>query len=372
MKAVVSREDLLRGLSRVASAVPARAAQPMLEHVVLEFIPDHGGAIRALATDLEIAIVSEVPASIKEAGVLTVPGKILLEGVREMPDGDLELMSGERHALTLKAGKARMTLRGASREDYPKIPLVPLDNPFQVASGVLRDAIRRTIIAASSDNTRTFLTGGNLVITGSQTRLVATDGHRLAISDFPLAEGPRGGKGLNVNVLVPARILGIVASDLGDDAKVRIAVTDTHIVFETPGGTFHSRLIAEKFPDYEKIIPKASERTIELETSAFAAALRRTNPFVNPRTLGVTLAVHSNRIQISAESPELGEATDEVPATCTGGSIEINFRAPYLADACKVIGGESLRIELGAKIAPAVFSSTTNKDYKYILMPLRG
>ncbi len=372
MKAVVAREDLLRGISRVAAAVPARSPQPLLGNIVLEFIPDQGGSVRALATDLEIAIVVETPASIKEAGAMTVPGKTLLESVRELPEGDIELMSGERHTLTLKSGKARLTLRGTPREDYPKIPLAAVENPFQVASGVLRDAIRRTIVAASTDNTRTFLTGGNLVIAGSQTRLVATDGHRLAICDFPLAEGPRGGKALNVNVLVPARILGLVAADLPDDARVQIAVTDTHIVFVTPGGTFHSRLIAEKFPDYEKIIPKASERQVEVEASAFASALRRANPFVNPRTQGVNLAIRADRIVISAESPEVGEAQDEVPAECQGGNIEINFRAPYLSDACKVLGGSKLHIELGAKIAPAVFTVAGDKSYKYILMPLRG
>lgn len=372
MKAVVSREELLRGIARVATALPARAAQPILTHIVLEFSPEQGGSIRALATDLEIAVSVEVPASIKEAGSMTVPGKTFLESIREMPDGDLELLSGERHALTLKAGKARLTLRGASREDYPRIPLVEPQNPFIVAANVLRTAIKRTIIAASHDDTRTFLTGGNLVISGSQTRLVATDGHRLAISDFPLAEGPKGGKALNVNVLIPSRILGIVASDLPDDARVQVAVTDTHIVFVTPGGTFHSRLIAEKFPDYEKIVPKASERTVEVDADAFAAGLRRAHPFLNPRSQGVNLAIKTDRIVISSESPEVGDAQDEVEATCSGGALEINFRAPYLADACKVLGGGTMRIEMGAKIAPAVFTNAEDKTYKYILMPLRG
>lgn len=371
MKAVISRDDLIRGITRTASALPQRSSIPALSNILLEFLQEDG-ALRSTATDLELAVIVDMPATIQESGALTVPGKKLLESVREMPDGEITLMSGERNTLTLKCGKARLTLRGTAREEYPSLPPVSVENPFHVASGVLRDAVRKTIIAAGTDDTRTFLTGVNMVISGSETRLVATDGHRLAICDFSLSEGPHGGKALNVNVLAPARVLSLAALDLPDDGKVQIAVTETHIVFITSGGNYYSRLIAEKFPDYEKIIPKSAELKVTLNTAAFAEALRRVNPFANPRTQAVNLMIKSDRVVVATEAPEFGEAHDEVDAKVTGGAMEISFRARYIADVLKVLKGAELTIDLGAQKLPAIFTTADDKGYRYILMPMRG
>lgn len=375
MKAVVSKPDLIAGITRTAGALPQRPTSiQALQNILLHFSASEG-AIRSTATDLEIAVIVDTPATVQAGGDLAVPGKKLLESVREMPDGEISLVVTERNALTLKCGRTRLLLRGSPREDYPAIPSVSGDVKLSVDAPVLGEAIRRTIIAASHDEARSFLTGANLIVNAKQTRLVATDGHRLAISDFLLSGHKKvgAGKDPDVNVIIPARILAEVAASLPDSGAVEITVGETNVIFALPAGTYYSRLIAEKFPDYEKIIPKASDRKITISRANLADALHRVSPFTNQRTQQVLLSIKSDRVVVSAETPEFGEGHDEIDAAVAGTPLDISFNARYLLDVLKVLKDDEVTIELGAKIAPAIFS-TAKKDegYSYILMPLRG
>lgn len=371
MKAIVNKEDLLAGVARAAGALPQRpTSHQALQNLLLEFRPGDG-ALRATATDLEVAIILDIPATIQEEGALAVPGKKLLESVREMPSGEMSLIGSERHSLTLKSGKSRLTLLGAARDEYPAIPPVTGEKSFTTEAPVIREAMRKTIIAASRDEARNFLTGAYLTTTDVQGRFVATDGHRLALCDFSLAPAKKG-KGEGVAVIVPARIIQEVAANLPAAGEVKVSVSETHVVFVTAIGTYYSRLIAEKFPEYEKIIPKTTDHKIVVDRVDFTDALRRVNPVVNPRTYSVLLSIKADRIILAAETPEFGEAQDEVDASVTGSSMDISFNARYLQDVLKVMEGEELVVELGAKISPAVFSSAKDQGYRYVLMPLRG
>ncbi len=374
MKAVVSKPDLIAGITRTAGALPQRPSSMQALHNILLHFSESEGAIRSTATDLEIAVIVDTPATVQAGGELAVPGKKLLESVREMPDGEISLLVTERNALTLKCGRTRLTLRGTAREDYPAIPTITSEVSLQIDAPVLGEAIRRTVIAASHDEARSFLTGANLIVNAKQTRLVATDGHRLAISDFVLSGHKKAGadKDTDINVIIPARILAEIAGNLPDSGTVELSIGETNVIFTLPAGTYYSRLIAEKFPDYEKIIPKASDRKITIARQSFADALRRVSPFTNQRTQQVLLSIKSDRVIVSAETPEFGEGHDEVDATVTGTPLEISFNARYVLDVLKVLQDDEVMIEMGAKIAPAVFTTAKDAGYSYILMPLRG
>lgn len=370
MKAVLSKSDFLDAITRAAGALPQRSSSiQALQNILLDFRAGDG-AIRSTATDLEVAVIVDSPATIQEEGAIAVPGAKLLESVREMPDGEITLIGAERNTLTLKSGKARLLLRGTSREEYPALPAVTGDKSFEMDAALLRECVRRTVIAASHDQARSFLTGAHLSIADRRGRFVATDGHRLAISEFQPAAGKGSAKG-GVNVIIPARILQIVSNHVAG-GLVTVTVGETHVVFTTDGGTYYSRLIAEKFPDYEKIIPKASDRKVVLSRKTLSDSLRRVSLFTNQRTAAVNFSIKSDKLVISAETPEFGEATDEIEANVTGSALEISFNARYLQDVLKVLQGDELSIELGAKIAPAVLKTQEDKGYLYILMPLRG
>lgn len=369
MKAIASKEDLIAGITRTAGALPQRpSSMQILQNILLTF-SEEDGAIRSTATDLEMAVIVDTPATVQKGGSITVPGKKLLESIRELHDGEVSLVVGDNNRLTLKSGKTRLTLLGTGREDYPSIPALASDSSVTVDADAFRAAIRRTIIAASKDDARSFLTGVNLIVNATETRLVATDGHRLAISDFEVAKAKKSKS--DINVIIPARILSEIAANVSG-GTMEIAVGETNVVFTTGVGTYYSRLIAEKFPDYKKIIPSATDRKIEISRQALSDSLRRVMPFTNLRTNAVLIAVKSDHLVITTETPEFGEAQDEVDARVIGSSMEISFNTRYIQEMLKALAGDELVIEMGAKLSPAILSSPSEKGYSYILMPLRG
>lgn len=371
MKATVSKEDLIAGISRTAGALPQRpSSMQVLQNILLKF-SEEDRAIRSTATDLEIAVIVETPATVQQGGVVTVPGKKFLESVRELPAGEVSL-SVDQKRLTLKSGRTRLTLLGAAGEEYPSIPTTTGGAEVTVDAEAFREAARKTVIAVSTDEARSFLTGAALIVNSECTRLVATDGHRLAIADFGLVKSKKAKNGaVEINAIIPRRILAEIISE-STQGEISIAVGETNAVFTTSGGTYYSRLIAEKFPDYKKIIPGAPEKKIEIDRQKLADALRRVSPFSNVRTHGVMFSLKSDHVILSAETPEFGEAQDEVEASVSGSPIDIHFNSRYLIDLLKILKGDKIKIGLGQKISPAVFSTEDDKGYIYVLMPLRS
>lgn len=380
MKATVTKSELLAGISRAVGALPQRPTSMQVLHNILLDCSSNADAIRLEATDMEIASIAEIPATIRKAGRMTIPGKKLLESVRELPDGEVTLTGSDNHTLTLKSGRARLIIRGTAAEDYPTLPifegvqsresapLIPGSVPFVVEAAYLKETIRRTIVAASKDENRSFLTGASLVINGERSHFVATDGHRLAVNDFTIVSKQ---KKLEIDVIIPLRILTELAGNLPGEGSVEVQVGETQILFKFDGGAYYSRLIAEKYPDYQKIIPKALAKKIEVSRQDFIDTLKCVSPFSNPRTHALFLSIKSDKLVVTAETPEFGEGHDEVEAEVNGTPMDISFNSHYLLDGLKALTGDKLTFELGEKISPAVLTSGSDEGYKYILMPLR-
>lgn len=373
MKAVASKQDLVEAFTRAAGALPQRATSiPILSSILLEF-QAKDSSIRATATDLEVAVITDCPATVSESGAIVVPGAKLLESVREMPEGEITISATEKNSLTLKNGRARLILRGAGRDEYPGLPSVTGQQVLKVEAPRFKECIHRTIIAASRDESRSFLTGALIEWSDAVGRMVSTDGHRLAISEFEAGGAKKSAKnGEPISVIAPARILSLIAANLAGESHLEIGFGETHIIFTAARATFYSRLIAEKFPDYGKIIPKGSERRIRIDRARFAEVLKRVGLFTNERTSSMLFSIKEDRIVFSAETPEFGEAQDEIEAVVEGNAIDIPFNVRYIQDALKVMTGDEIEIAMGTRTAPAVFTTTRDQGYRYILMPLRN
>jgi len=370
MNASISKNDFMNALTKVASALPSRATSIYaLQNILLEF-KEGEGAIRISATDLEVSSVVDSPATVQEEGSLAVIGSKLIESIRELPDDEIILSSSEKNVLNLKSGKTRFNLRGVSREEYPTLPVLTGEKSFKVSSKVLKEAIKKTIIAVSVNEARTFLTGAYFTIVDKKIRLVSTDGHRLALSD--ITAGEIGKEKKNVSVIIPARILLIAAAAFEPDEKITISLSETHVVFSGETGRFSGRLIVEKFPDYQKIIPKKFETSIKINRQVLLDTLRRVSVYSTGEMTPVSFNVKSGKIFLHAESPEFGDAQDEIEAEVKGPAIETNFNSKFIQDVLKVLTGDELNIEMSSKIAPALFKTDNDKEYIYILMPLRG
>lgn len=375
MKAVASKQDLVEAFTRAGGALPQRAPGiPILASILLDF-NDKESLIRATATDLEVAVIAECPATVHESGSIAVPGAKLLDSVREMPDGEISISTNEHNGLILKNGRARLVLMGAGRQEYPGLPSIAGQKTIKVDAVRFRECVQRTIIAASRDENRSFLTGALFEWHAAAGRLVSTDIHRLAISEFD-AGGAGADKAVNsgdpIGVVAPTRILSLVSGNLAGESHLQIGFGETHIIFTASRATYYSRLIAEKFPDYAKIVPKASERRLKFDRARLAEVLKRVGLFTNERTSSILFSIKEDRVVFSAMTPELGEAQDEIEAVIEGTPVEVPFNVRYIQDVLKVMTGDEVEIAMSSRTSPAVFTSNRDQGYRYILMPLRN
>lgn len=352
---------------RVGGAVPARSPTPILAHLLLEASKK---VLQATGTDLEIGIVARAAADVKEGGAATAPAAKILEILRACPDAPVEIDADEQNRLTIKCARSRFALSGLPRADFPTLPAPGKEASFKVPQPVLRDLVRRTLFAAAEGDARAFLAGAFLVVYGSRVRMVATDGHRLALAEAPLA----GTFKKRVEVIVPAKTLNEVSRNLADEGEVEVTVGGNQIAFETGSVRLVSRLIAETFPNYEQVIPKAHDKAVKIAGAALHDAVRRVEILADHKSGAVRLRLAGDRLHIAAQDREVGEAHEEVEAACEGGEIEIAFKGRYLADALRAIDSGVVRIEFSGPLAPAVFRPASGEgkgEHLVVIMPMR-
>src|SRR5581483_1851163 len=276
MKVVLTRADLLKGISTVQSAVAAKNTMPILANVLLEA---RDKKLEFVATDLDMGIRCSVQAEVVEKGSITINAKKLSDIVRELPEASVDLEIDDSHKMILVCQKSNFKIHGLPKDDFPILPEVKKDKVFKVKGSLLQEMIRKTIFAVSTDETRYVLNGVFFQIEGGKVRMVATDGHRLAFIQKKL-EGKNDEK---CNVIIPTKTLNEltkVVSDLSkgkeeEDVIVEITATENQIKFAAGGVEIISRLIEGQFPNYEQVIPKESDKKVEASTSELASATRR-------------------------------------------------------------------------------------------------
>ena len=275
MKVVLTRGDLLRGVTTVQSAVASKNTMPILANVLLEAKDKR---LEFVATDLDMGIRCSVPAEIVEKGNITINAKKLSDIVRELPEATVELEIDDSHKMILVCQKSNFKVHGLPKDDFPILPEVKKDKVFKIKGSLLQEMTRKTIFAVSTDETRYVLNGVFFQVEGGKLRMVATDGHRLAFIQKKL-EGKNDDK---ASVIIPTKTLNElskVISDLGkgkeDELIVEIYVTDNQIKFVIEGVEIVSRLIEGQFPNYEQVIPKESDKKIEASVSELSSATRR-------------------------------------------------------------------------------------------------
>ncbi|RMH58572.1 MAG: DNA polymerase III subunit beta [Candidatus Hydrogenedentota bacterium] len=371
LNVVVSKDDLWSGLCRVTGGLPQRPTSiQILQNMLIE-ADKKEKALRITATDLELVLCVNIPATVDEAGSLTVPGRKFFEAVREFPEGEIHLTATENHSLGVKLEKTRISLRGTAPEEYPNVLLKTEGTTIGMKSGSLRKALQKTIIATSREESRSFLAGVNFEIRKESQRLIATDGHRLAVSEIDVEGGIS--KKNAINAIVPSRAVLALVNMLPEAGDVKATFGDAQCVFETENDRFFSRLISEKFPDYEKIIPKSSDVVVEVDREEFLDLLRHVSPLVGGiENHKVVMTIGKDSLSLWATSPEFGEAFDEIPATAEGKEFNVKYNAKYLRDGVRALDGETLRMEINQKLIPTVMTSEDDPNYRYIVMPLRA
>ena len=374
MKFSVDRAVLLKALAHVQSVVERRNTIPILANVLLEA---RESGLKLTATDMEIAVVEEVPGvTVARGGRTTAPAATLYEIVRKLPETakvELDHPGGDAQ-LTLRAGRFDTKLSVLPVEDFPSMTEGKLPHKFSLPAGALRELVDRTRFAISTEETRYYLNGIYLHATESGgakvLRAVATDGHRLARVEEPLPEGASAMPG----VILPRKTvneLRKLAEEVQDE--VQVALSDTKIRFSLGPVQLTSKLIDGTFPEYERVIPRGNDKVLRVAKDAFAAAVARVAAISSERSRPVKLSVDRNHLLISAASPEQGQAQEELDGeavTYEHGPIEIGFQARYLNDITDQIATQ-VEFRFADGSAPTIVTDSAKPEALYVLMPMR-
>ncbi len=373
MRFKADRASLLKALAHVQSVVEKRNTIPILANVLLSV---HGGTLTLTATDMEIAIVEDVPASAVQEGSCTAPATTLYEIVRKLPDGvELELdQPGGDQQLQLRAGKYETKLVVLPTEDFPAMTAGILPHRFSLSALQLRGLIDRTRFAISTEETRYYLNGIFLHAAESDglrmLRAVATDGHRLARVEEPLPEGA----GQMPGVIVPRKTVNELRKLLDEvSGNVEVALSDTRIQFTVDAIKLTSKLIDGTFPEYERVIPRGNDKVLRVAKKDFAEAVARVAAISTERARPVKLSLGRDALVLSSSSPEQGTAMEELDSDRVkyeASPLEIGFQARYLNDITDQIA-EQVEFRFADGQAPTVVQDAADASALYVLMPMR-
>lgn len=382
MELIVDRAVMLSELSLLQGVVEKKNTLPVLAHLLMraeaaEGSKGAGGRVELAATDLEIGIVSEFQAQCLSGGGLTVSAKKMHEIVRSLPDADLHLKSKDGRCLEISCGRAQYSIMGLPEGDFPSIPAAPSVWASSVPCEALVKLVSETSFAITADETRFAVSGGLLLLSRMQATLVATDGHRLAYASAAL---PGSGPESPVQILLPRKTLVELRklADSGDET-IGFHRDDKHVFFRAGSRTMISRVLEGTFPSYEKVIPLTHPRVFTLGRDELLAAVRRVAILSNDRTRAIRIAFMADRIELRAESPELGEAREHIPYEYSGPEMQVAFNATYIMDFLGAVATDKIEVRLKDPETQALFlpSQKTGQkveetDYRYVIMPMRA
>lgn len=367
MKFTISREKLQEGLSAVTAAVPAKTTLPVLANLLVE-TTDRG--IRFSATDLDIAVSTEVAADVETAGAITIPARKLGEIARELPPSPVRFSSSGEQRVTLECGRSKFKLLGLPRDEFPTFPAIRFNEAWRVKSGALQQLISHTAFAVSTEESRPILNGVLWELRETRMRMVATNGHRLARMEVPVevSNAPPG------DLIVPPKALEQIRRLFPAEEELEIARGDNHIGFRSPFTSVFTRLVEGPYPNYEQVIPKDNDRVCLVDKSALASALKRMSIIASDQTHRIKMSFNAAMLRFSVTTPDLGEASDELPVNYTGDPLDIGFNATYMLDILRFMPTEQVRLtfkapERAATIEPEGWDDPA--QYLCLVMPLR-
>jgi DNA polymerase-3 subunit beta len=363
MKVTVTRENFQRGLSAVAATIPTRTTLPVLSNILVETVED---GLRVRGTDLDISVSVKTAAAVERQGAITVPAKKVADIARELPDAPVQLESEGGRAV-LVCGNSRFRLNALPSEEYPSFPDVPFEEGWKLRGGELQTLSAHTSFAVSGEETRPVLNGVLWQVRGEEMRMVATNGHRLAKMGLRLGVGAG-----EEDLIVPPKALQQVERLFDAEDELEIARSESHLGFRTARTEVYTRLIEGPYPNYEQVLPKSHDKECVADRGELTAAIKRMAIVASDQTHRVRLSFAPEKLALAVQTPDLGEAEDELPIAYEGAPIEIGFNAQYLLEVLRYLGGDEVKVSLSAPERPATFEPVGgDQDYVCLVMPLR-
>ena len=365
MKFTISREVLLQPLSQVVGVVERRQTLPVLANFMLSA---RNGQLTVTGTDMEVELISTIPADVSMDGDITVPARKLVDIIRALPDGAAITFSVTGDQATLSAGRSRFKLSTLPASEFPATDQVEALENIMVSEPDLKNMMDKTSFAMANQDVRYYLNGLLFDFSGKQLRAVATDGHRLAVCDLDgVVE-----IGDERQLIVPRKgVLELSRMLSADGGEVTLAIGRNHIRLVKDDMTFTSKLIDGRFPDYQAVIPIGADKQMLVEKESFIHALQRVAILSNEKYKGVRLEAAGPTIKIIAHNPQHEEAVEEIEAELNFERLAVGFNVTYLLDALMAIDTEQVSLELKDANSSCLVSAPDSDDNRHVVMPLK-
>mgnify|MGYP001601938684 CR=1 FL=1 len=371
MKITISKEELVQGVQTIQSALSSRTTLPILLNFLME---TEGGKVKVVSTDLEMGVKHFLKADIESDGSITVPAKKFADILHSLPDAEeIELAVDVSGKVSLKCGRSRFGMVGAPKSEYPILPDFNKTSSFELSAALIGGMIKKTIFAASSDETRHVLNGVFWSAKKGILEMVSTDGRRLAVMVKNILP-----KDKEFAVIVPTkvlteflRLLGVLGIEDVSDEKMLVAVTENQITFQIKGTTLLSRLVGGAFPNYEQVIPTKREIIFTAPTKDLLAVTKRASLCAVDRGGSVKYALKKGLLQVTASSQN-NEFAEDLTVEYAGVDFSIAFNPQFIIDALKHIDTNKTVVAMTSSVNPVLFEPEAGEgDYRFVVMPMR-
>src|SRR5712672_482620 len=362
MKFSVSKDKLLEGLSTVQNVVSTRTTLPILSNVLLQAAD---GKIRLTTTDLDVGVQGSVEAQVERTGATTLPARRLFSIVRELPASEIYFDVDTKNLAAIRSGSSYFKILGLPEEEFP--PLARFDDAkdFTIAQKELKDGLKKTSYAISTDETRYVLNGVLFSFKDNKLTLVATDGRRLAMAEIEL-EFPRSHE---ADLIIPTKAVTELQRLLTDDGDVKVSMGSGQIAFDLNKTLLVSKLIEGNYPNYRQVIPGEAKERVKLEREMFLNSLRRVSLLASDKSHSVKLNFSKNNLDITANTPEVGEAKESLAIAYKGREFSIAFNPEFLMAPLRALTEDEVFLDLIDEMSPGVVKIQT--PFLYVIMPMR-
>ena len=365
MKTVIKREDLLAPLQQVIGAVERRQTLPILGNVLFK---SSSGDLSLTATDLEIEMVAGVNADGNDDFQTTIPARKLLDICKALPEGASITFNIEENRVTLTSARSRFSLATLPANDFPGLDEVEGQQSFSISQSSLKGLIEKTSFAMAQQDVRYYLNGVLLEISTGKVKLVATDGHRLALSETGFDSGEVDER----QIIIPRKAVLELSRLLdSDEAPVKCIVSQNHLRLETQDLVFTTKLIDGKFPDYQRVIPVDGNKTMEVDRAILKQAMSRIAILSNEKYRGIRLSLTKGNLSIQANNPDKEEAEEELQVDYDEEDLEIGFNVTYLIDVLNVLTSDKVKVKLKDSNSSAIINDSEDDSSLYVVMPMR-
>jgi DNA polymerase-3 subunit beta len=362
LNTVCSRDELLHALGIVSRGVSTRTSVQILSGILLEA---EESTLRLAATDMEVSLRTSFEAKVESEGSVVVPGRLLLELARLLPEAEVAIEhKPEEAAVEIRCGSASYRLHTYNPEDFPRLPQTQGIELHEVDRATLLDTVARVSRSASRDESRPVLTGVLMRFEPGKLVMAATDSYRLSVKETSI-EGTLP----ELEAIVPARALGELARIAPEGDHVTLGVHENQVVFGTGTAWLTTRRIDGQFPNYKQLVPETFEHEVPIPRDELLDVVRRVSVMAQ-RNSPLRLRFAEGELTVSAQTQDVGEARESLPVSFGAEALEIGFNAEFLRDGVESVVGEQMRLKLISPLRPAVLQGESD-DFLYLIMPIR-